>query len=146
MVWSEALPHGGFTTATAKPWLPVPAEHLPLAVERQAQHDDSLLACYRTLLAWRRRLPALVKGSIQFLDLHPQVLAFERRHGDECLLVAFNLAGGQPLEVDLTPTLVERLQEDLTPPVLHGRLDQQRLSLPPHSGLIARLAYGTDHP
>ena len=145
MVWSAALPHGGFTESTARPWLPVPAKHLPLAVDRQAQRADSLLACYRTLLAWRRTLPALVKGSIQFLDLHPQVLAFERQLGEERLLVAFNLAGGQPLELELAPNLAEHLREDLTPALLGGRLDRQRLLLPPHSGLIARLAGGADH-
>ena len=53
MVWDDAKPNGGFSTA--RPWLPVAREHLPLAVNKQQGDPNSLLEHYRRFLAFRRR-------------------------------------------------------------------------------------------
>jgi alpha-glucosidase len=91
MVWQTQSPTGGFTTAT-RPWLPVPADHLTKAVDRQLGDPNSVLAHYRAMLAFRRRHPALATGSITTLDAPDGVLAFLREDGSERLYCAFNMS------------------------------------------------------
>jgi len=90
MVWQKASHLGGFSTAT-KSWLPVPADHLPKAVDQQDQSNDSMLGFYRSLLTFRKQHPALVKGKIEVLDAPAGVLAFVRQEGGEKLLCVFNM-------------------------------------------------------
>ncbi|PRD65791.1 alpha-glucosidase family protein [Malikia granosa] len=90
MPWAADEPNAGF--GPAKPWLPVPSAHLPLAVDRQAARADSLLAYFTQLLHWRRQQPALVHGSMSLLPCDEQVLALVREHGDQRLLCAFNFS------------------------------------------------------
>lgn len=94
MVWDGASPTGGFTEG--KPWLPVSAAHLARAVDRQRADDTSVLSEYRRLLRFRRDNPALVKGSITFVENAApepgETLAFVRRHGDSAILCLFNLS------------------------------------------------------
>ncbi|MBX9463282.1 MAG: alpha-glucosidase family protein [Aquamicrobium sp.] len=91
MVWDSHQPNAGFSPA--RPWLPVPAEHLTMAVNTQADDDNSLLEHYRRMLAFRAAHPALIKGSITFNDARGDVVVFTRRHGNEQILCAFNLGG-----------------------------------------------------
>jgi alpha-glucosidase len=56
-----------------------------------AQEPHSILALYRRLLAARRAHPALAIGDFALLDSKGDVLAYERRHGAERLIVALNL-------------------------------------------------------
>jgi len=49
MPWSSQLPNAGFSTA--KPWLPVPREHLSLAVDKQ--EEDRIQFCRRSGDLWR---------------------------------------------------------------------------------------------
>ena len=56
-----------------------------------AQEPHSILALYRRLLAARRAHPALAIGDFALLDAEGDVLAYERRHGAERLIVALNL-------------------------------------------------------
>jgi alpha-glucosidase len=91
MVWQTQSPTGGFTTAT-RPWLPVPADHLTKAVDRQVADPRSVLAHYREMLAFRHRHPALRKGSITTLDAPEGVLAFLREDGSERLYCVFNMS------------------------------------------------------
>ena len=87
--WSDAE-GAGFSSGT--PWLPIPEAHRARSVQAQEADPDSVLNVTRRFLRWRKSLPALVHGDIRFLDTHEPVLAFTRRHGDEQLLVAFNLS------------------------------------------------------
>ncbi len=89
MVWERQAPNGGFSTG--KPWLPVPDEHLRLAVDAESGDEASVLAHYRRLLAFRRSHPALVSGTIRFIDAPEDVLAFVRSGGGEAILCLFNL-------------------------------------------------------
>jgi alpha-glucosidase len=89
MVWDDRETNGGFSKA--KPWLPVPADHLAKAVNTQQGKDGSLLEHYRRFLAFRRAHPALVNGDIEFLDTSADAVVFSRSAGNEQIICAFNL-------------------------------------------------------
>ncbi len=133
MPWN-ADAHAGFTTG--KPWLPIPGEHLALAVACQETDPASVLHGFRTFLHWRREHPALRTGTIRFLESPDPVLAFTRHAEEEALLVAFNLSGEA---AELTLSL------EGTARVLHGHglregeLDGGHLHLPSHGALFAQL-------
>ncbi|WP_295807285.1 alpha-amylase family glycosyl hydrolase [uncultured Nitratireductor sp.] len=97
MVWSETQVNAGFSSA--KPWLPVPPEHLHLAVSAQDE-PGSLLSHYRKALAFRARHPVFAKGDITFHDGGENTLIFERSMAAHAILVAINTADS-PLELPL---------------------------------------------
>ena len=90
MPWSSQLSNGGFTTA--RPWLPVPPEHLTLAVDEQDRDPGSVLHALRRFLAWRKQCPALIRGDVAFVQTSEPVLAFERTWDGERILCAFNFS------------------------------------------------------
>ena len=57
------------------------------------EQPHSVLTLYRRLLAARRAHPAMSIGHFSLLDTEGDVLAYERRHGAERLIVALNLGG-----------------------------------------------------
>ncbi len=89
MPWEDA-PNAGFSSSA--PWLPVPQAHRALAVAEQDARADSVLNATRAFLRWRKAQPALVEGSIHFVDGPPELLAFVREHQGQRMLVAFNLS------------------------------------------------------
>jgi glycosidase len=100
MPWDET-PNAGFSTAA--PWLPLNADWRDRNVARLAGAPGSMLTLHRSLLALRRARPALSIGELTLIDgafADADVLAYERRHGDERLLVALNL-GHAPRELTL---------------------------------------------
>ncbi|HEY4191184.1 MAG TPA: alpha-glucosidase [Mesorhizobium sp.] len=101
MVWDVAATNGGFSDA--RPWLPVPAEHLAKAVGAQQGDHTSLLEHYRRFLTFRRSHPVLVKGDIEFMDSPEGTVLFTRRTGNDQMLCAFNL-GVSAATVDLNAT------------------------------------------
>jgi glycosidase len=91
MPWDGA-PNAGFTTGT--PWLPLNADWPARNVARLGEVPGSTLVLHRHLLALRRAHLALSIGSFAMLegsDEAPDVLAYERRHEGDRLLVALNL-------------------------------------------------------
>ncbi len=88
MPW-DGSENAGFTTA--RPWLPLNADWPTRNVARMAEEPQSILTLYRQLLALRRTYPALSIGSIALLDAEGDILAYERLHGAERLIVALNL-------------------------------------------------------
>jgi alpha-glucosidase len=90
MVWEAGAVNAGFSTGT--PWLPVPGSHQIRATDIQESAPGSVLSRYRDVLALRKRHPALVQGSIIFLDAADEVLAFVREADGERLLCVFNFA------------------------------------------------------
>jgi len=131
MPWRAGEPHAGFSSA--KPWLPVPPDHHARAVAEQESRETSILNGYRRFLGWRRQHPALVRGSIEMLETAGDSLLFIRKHDDESLLVAFNLAA-EPIELTVDGTW-----QPLQLPVSFaaGELDNGRLRLPAYGVLIA---------
>jgi alpha-glucosidase len=89
MVWQSNDPQGGFSSA--KPWLPVPSEHLARAVSGQGS-AESLLAHYRASIALRHDHAALRSGAQVDLVAEGSVLRFERQADGARLFCAFNLS------------------------------------------------------
>jgi len=90
MPWEAQQVLGGFSSAES--WLPLPPEHLALAVDTQRADPHSLLNFYTGLIHWRAQHPVLVHGAMRLLPLHPQVLAYERSHVGQCVLCVFNFS------------------------------------------------------
>ena len=92
MVWVSDNGNGGFSTAE-KGWLPVDPRHLARAVAAQEGDAQSMLAYYRSVLAFRRAHPVLRDGDMGQITTKGDVAQFLRR-GDETLFCAFNLGDG----------------------------------------------------
>jgi alpha-glucosidase len=110
MVWQSDNSYGGFSVA--KPWLPVPSSHLPLAVATQEARPDALLHHYRRAIALRAAHPALRKGTQDGMKASGDLLSFERREGDERLFLAFNLSD-RPASMPLPEGTWQALAADL---------------------------------
>ncbi|WP_028747066.1 alpha-glucosidase [Rhizobium mesoamericanum] len=90
MPWEAAKAHAGFTTGE-KSWLPVPYEQAALSVDTQESDPHSVLHHYRQTLEFRKRHPALLDGTMDFIGTNQDLLAFTRAKGSEKLLFVFNL-------------------------------------------------------
>jgi alpha-glucosidase len=134
MVWQTQSQQGGFTTAT-RAWLPVPADHMTRAVDRQLNDPKSVLAHYRAMLAFRKAHPALVRGTIRTLDAPDGVLSFLREGEGERLYCVFNMTE-RPVTMDVPSGF------DLQPsgaPGIEGEPAQGALSLAPFGAYIGIL-------
>jgi alpha-glucosidase len=134
MVWEPSNQNGGFSTA--KPWLPVPPEHLAQNAAGQAADPGSMLAHYRAALAFRRANPVLITGAQGPLAAQGSVASFERAGQDRRLFCAFNL-DGQGATVALPPGRWRGLALELgcVMPAESGMAE-----LGPWQGLIAEAA------
>ena len=80
MQWTDA-PGAGFSPEGVTPWLPVHPSSHTINVMAQEKDPESLLSCYRRLLALRREQPALQAGALEWIDdrqLPRAVVAFRR--------------------------------------------------------------------
>jgi alpha-glucosidase len=134
MCW-EPGPSAGFTLSQ-HPWLPLGPQ--PPGTDVASQRDDrnSLLWLYKDLLAFRRAHPALHRGSHRALAVPADVLAYERRCGDEVARVALNFAS-EARTVALGPGTARDGMRS-TGERFGGPID--RLELPPCSGLVVIVA------
>ena len=128
----SSAPLAGFTTG--QPWLPIPAEHRAAAVAVQERDPHSVLAAFRAFLAWRHTQPALLHGSIRFLESAEPVLLFERMLADETLLLAFNLSA----EAVSHPLPPGNWQQVVVPGPDAGTVQGNELQLPPRAVYCAR--------
>jgi alpha-glucosidase len=110
MPWDPDAAHAGFSTA--RPWLPVPEAHLPLAVAAQEADPDAMLHHYRRALALRRSHAALRAGSQTPIAIAGETLSFIRTEANEMLFCAFNLSE-HPQTVELPDGGWERIGADL---------------------------------
>jgi alpha-glucosidase len=136
MPW-EPGDRAGFSTAA--PWLPVPAQHQSLAVSAQERDASSALHGFRRLLAWRKQLPLLIDGDIEFVAATESVLAFRRFDADDAagMLVAFNLSG-EPAKLDLPGmTVTAEITGHGLP---EGKFANATLDLPGHGVAFYRLS------
>ncbi|MFC4114916.1 alpha-amylase family glycosyl hydrolase [Nonomuraea zeae] len=107
--WSGEEPPYGFGAGT--PWLPQPESWRKLTVEAQRTDLGSMLNLYRTGLGLRREL--LGDGTLAWLDLGPDVLAFTRDSGLTCVT---NLgAGPVPLPPGEVALASGQLEDGLLP-------------------------------
>jgi alpha-glucosidase len=95
---STAGPGAGFSAAD--PWLPLVADAERLAVTRQAEDPDSMLALYRRLGVLRRAEPVLQEGSQRIVDAGADVLCWVREHDGDRMIAAINFAT-EPVAVGL---------------------------------------------
>lgn len=131
MPWDAGAPNLGFTTGS--PWLPLAPEHRELAVSLQERDPLSTLSWTRRLMATRRTSGALRLGDIEFLDAPPPILAFQRRHGKERLLCAFNMSREKmSFQNSLLPKAA-------APPICteKSRIDGDTLTLAPYGAFYA---------
>lgn len=131
MVWQAAAHLGAFTTAP-RSWLPVPADHLPKAVDEQLKANDSILDHYKAAMAFRKRHPALAKGDIALLDGPENILAFTRSDGSEKLLCVFNMSAEEASVAVPDGVAVRSAEAPGTLPDPEGRV----LILPPFASYI----------
>lgn len=123
MAW-DVSENAGFSAGA--PWLPLHPDWPERNVASQTRNSASSLALHRRLLRLRRAYPALELGDFALVHATDDVLAYERRRGDQRLLVALNL-GSTPQELAL-PTWAHHAQPllstvgDSPPPVAAKRL------------------------
>ncbi len=113
-----------------RPWLPVSEAHRALSVAAQEANAESTLRAARAFLAWRKSQPALVEGSIRFLDAQEPALAFEREQDGERMLLVFNLSENS-LEWNVPPQWATAMQVQ-APGVATGMFTDGRVALPAH--------------
>ncbi|MCM0675140.1 glycoside hydrolase family 13 protein [Micromonospora phytophila] len=115
--WSGDEPPFGFSPdgATAKPWLPQPADWKGRTAQAQAGDPHSMLALYRSAIRLRRTEPGLGDGPMRWLEAPADVLAFARSDEFACVV---NLSGAPvPLPPHHLRLLASGpLQGDLLPP------------------------------
>ncbi|MEA2751920.1 MAG: alpha-glucosidase [Myxococcales bacterium] len=143
MPW-DTTANAGFTTGT--PWLPLNADWAARNVARLAAAPASMLVLHRELLALRRAHAALSIGELTLLDgldAAPDVLAYERCHERDRLLIALNLgtspqellvpewAGHAPLLSTLHSALLSTCRGEHAPAPAVGRI-----VLGPNEGVI----------
>jgi alpha-glucosidase len=138
MPWDDHEAECGFTGG--RPWLPIPAEHRALAVNRQEGAPDSVLNAYRNFVRWRRGQPALRSGSIRLFASPEGTLVFLREHDDTGILACFNF-GAQPAELGIP------VAGPLEPLSGHGfapsALARGRVTVPPHGAFFASAPAGS---
>jgi alpha-glucosidase len=90
MQW-DAAPSAGF--GAGKPWMRLSRDVDRINVERELADPDSLLNLYRRLIALRKVMPALHRGSYRPLIERPrEVMAYLREHDRQQVLVCLNFA------------------------------------------------------
>ncbi|MBR0871449.1 DUF3459 domain-containing protein [Bradyrhizobium tropiciagri] len=95
MQWS-AEPHAGFSTA--QPWLPLANDFASDNVAGLEANRASILNFYKALIALRRRLPQLVRGSYEPVGAHGDVLLYRRRGAEGVVVIALNFSA-QPAAI-----------------------------------------------
>lgn len=102
MAWDRDAPNGGFSNAPST-WLPVKGPQLERAAS--TQHEGSVLAFYREMLALRRSTEALRTGPTEFLDLPDPILGFVRGDTTVCLYNLSPERRSHDLEFSVDPQL-----------------------------------------
>ncbi|SPO06988.1 probable Probable alpha-glucosidase [Cephalotrichum gorgonifer] len=133
VAWDSNLANAGFSEA--KPWLPVPAEHVGLSVNTQEGEGNSMMEHYRRMLKFRATHPVLVKGSVEFVDTEGSLVAFKRSYGGETVLCLFNLG-----VEDVSFPLGELAPIELKGHGYVGVTEQGKIKLGPYQAWFGQLA------
>jgi alpha-glucosidase len=102
MQW-DVRPNAGFTSAMAKPWLPVPPDYPKVNVEVEKSNPNSLFAWYQRIIRLKKVNPALASGENIMLDTeNNKVLSWERKAaGAPAVVVSVNFTA-EPQTVSLS--------------------------------------------
>ncbi|MCA6123964.1 DUF3459 domain-containing protein [Bradyrhizobium sp. WSM 1704] len=95
MQWS-AEPYAGFSTA--QPWLPLANDFASDNVASLEADRASILNLYKKLIALRRQLPQLIRGSYEAVGSHGDVLLYRRRSAEGVAVIALNF-GAHPAAI-----------------------------------------------
>jgi alpha-glucosidase len=87
--WSDAT-QAGFSTG--QPWLPLAEDYRQVNVAAQTNDPRSMLTLHRTLIALRRKHPALSVGGYQHVFVDDSVFVYDRYAEDERFRIALNLS------------------------------------------------------
>ena len=135
MQWNGGR-HAGFSDV--EPWLPVSVDHARVNAERERDDPYSFLSLYRRLLLLRRAEPALSVGSYRPVPAPGSVLAYERSHDGQRLLIALNMSHA--------PAIVEPEHGVLTGEIVcatytgrEGERVKKRVLLEGDEGVVIRL-------
>ncbi|CAH9051778.1 Oligo-1,6-glucosidase 1 [Pseudoalteromonas holothuriae] len=90
MPWTSEHENAGFSTKA--PWLPICNEHTLRSVKQQSQLSDSVLTYFQAFMAWRKQIPELLYGDIEFVETAEPILAFYRHYANKTILCVFNLS------------------------------------------------------
>src|SRR5262249_33408041 len=88
MPWDGSA-NAGFSRS--EPWLPLASNAAAISVEAQRRDPNSMLSLTRSLLALRRREPALSIGDWAPLPVEGEVIAYKRTWQGRSFLVVLNL-------------------------------------------------------
>jgi alpha-glucosidase len=102
MQW-DATANAGFTSATAKPWLPIPPNYTTVNVKAEQGDPNSLLSWYQNLIRLKKTNPAVANGDDTMLDAgNASVLSWVRRSpGEPPVVVCVNFTA-EPQTLNLT--------------------------------------------
>jgi glycosidase len=131
MPW-DGSPEAGFTTG--EPWLPLNPDWRTRNVEALSADPGSILNLYRRLIAVRRSSRALQLGDYRELVAADGVLAYERRLGDESVIVVLNLTG--ETKTASIPEAAGRRIATSAVTAGPGAAVSETLTLPPNEGLV----------
>ncbi len=139
MQWNDQA-HAGFTTGN--PWLNIPPSAQQYNVESESKNPDSILNCYKQLLALRKSDKALRDGDqISINDHDAKVFAFLRRSGDATVVVALNMSEtSSTIQFDLQAAGVHGTK--LTPLYYSPQFTTtrwDRITLAPFAAFVARV-------
>jgi alpha-glucosidase len=101
MQWDQSA-FAGFSTH--EPWLPLTPDWKARNVETARADPASMLSLVRTLLHYRRAHKSLSHGAWRRFDSSGDVLAYERVHDDDHLIVVLN-SGAEPQPWPISPSL-----------------------------------------
>ncbi len=137
LAWRTPLPWdrgpaAGFSPG--QPWTAISPGLNDSHVVAQRGDAASLLQVTRRWIRLRHRLPALRRGVLKLVRSQARVLAFERQHGDQRLLVAHNLGpDAQSLSIRST---AEPAPQTPSASTAKRQGEDWQLSLAPHSSAI----------
>ncbi|MFZ1013414.1 MAG: alpha-glucosidase [Terracidiphilus sp.] len=102
MQW-DASANAGFTSASAKPWLPVPSTYTTDNVKAEEANPDSLFVWYQQLIRLKKTNPAFALGKDTMLDVdNMKVLSWMREEpGNPPVVVCANFTA-EPQTVSLS--------------------------------------------
>jgi len=136
MQWDDSV-NAGFSQA--QPWLKVNPNYNEINAEAAQADTDSVFFHYQKLIRLRKELEVMVYGDYLplFAD-HPQVFAYERRLGDERLVVINNFSG-EPVELALPAELQGQAGECLISNYAERSNLDDSLSLQPYESFALRV-------
>lgn len=87
--WDDSN-YAGFSQV--KPWLPVHEAYVQTNIAREQGDPTSYLSLYKRLILFRKHSEALRYGSYNPIEIHEDVLCYERKVGDNIVVVAVNFS------------------------------------------------------